>query len=145
MTLVKIIRPGDVAETGPISIEFGAISIINLEPLDTAKEMFGGHDRVTMIGIAVSVENTSDNTVSFHPNQGTIVTNTKEQQAADLFISENVGGEFIGQVVKEGKVLFTLESSPEEITSITYVIEPPFNSDPFEQVGDKLTFEFEFE
>jgi hypothetical protein len=86
----------------------------------------------------------NQDTISFHPNQGTIVTNTKEQKQASIFISDEVGGDFIGQVKKEGRVLFLLDSNPDEISSITYVIEPPFSTEEFQQVGDKSTFEFTF-
>lgn len=141
MTLISIARPEQTIETGPFIVRIGTISVVDLEPNESSKALFDEKERVTMISIAMTVENTSEDTISFHPNQGTIVTNTKEQQAASIFISDQVGGEFIGQVVKEGKVLFTLNSEPDEISSITYVIEPPFSSN-FEQVGDKVTLDF---
>lgn len=145
MTLVKIIKPNESAQAGPVNLEIRTISIVEIEPLDSVKSMFEDKDRITTIGIAMVAENTSDDTISFHPNQGTIVTNTKEQKQASIFISDEIGGDFIGQVKKEGKILFLLDSEPDEISSITYVIEPPFSTEDFQQVGNKSTFEFTFD
>lgn len=51
--------------------------------------------------VDVTAENTSDDTINFHPNQATITTNTGEQIQAEIFISDDVGGEFIGKVKKK--------------------------------------------
>lgn len=143
MTLVKKLDVKDTFETGAFKLDLSTISVANIETNETSKSMFDGKDRVTLLAMGMDVENTSPDTLSFHPNQATIVAG-KEQKTADLFMSENIGGEFIGEVIKSGKVLFVLDTPAEEITSIKYVVESPSDAS-FQPVGDKLTLEFELE
>ena len=112
-------------ESGPIFVTLKDVQIAEIEVDESAKEMFNNKDRVTAVIIALSVENTSDETISIYPDQGTIVTNTKEQKEAHIWFSDSVGGDFIGQVIKEGNVIFLLDSPAEEISHIKYVIGKP--------------------
>jgi hypothetical protein len=141
MTLINTTQIGETFSTGPFNVEIGAISIAKVFPNQSSKTMFNNKDEATLLSISMQVNNTSPETLSFHPNQGTIVVGS-EQQKADLFMSEDVGGDFIGEVKKTGKEIFILETPPEEIKSVKYVIDPPFSLDKFETPGDKLTLEF---
>jgi hypothetical protein len=80
----------------------------------------------------VSVENTSTDTVNWFPDQSTLVTNTKEQLNSS-FDSDQVGGEFVGNVVKTGKIVFKTQSDLNAISSLTYKIDGPFKT-----IGDNV-------
>lgn len=98
-----------------------------------------------IVGIEMEVENTVDNEVDFFPNQGTIVTNTKEQVDAALFFSDDIGGRFLGNVKKSGQTyFFCKDSSPDEITSVRYHVNGPLNVDTMD-VGDALNITINFE
>ena len=60
-----------------------------------------------------------------------------------MFFSDDVGGDFIGEVIKKGNVSFLLESEAEDITSFKYVIGGPHDED-FESIGEDITFELSF-
>lgn len=127
-------------ESGPFKVTINKMQIGTLEVNENYKEIFDNKDLVTVVTLEIEVENKSSGTNSIYPNQGTIVTNTKEQKNADLLLSDDVGGDFIGEVVKKGNVIFLLDSAAEEITSIKYIIEGPHNAD-FETIGDDIVFE----
>jgi hypothetical protein len=142
MTLVNTLKVNDSFTTGSFNVKISTISVAEFIPNESAKAVFENKDKATIISIGMEVENTSPETLSFHPNQGTIITQ-KEQKNAHIFLSDPVGGDFIGEVIKKGKVLFILETPPEQISKVKYVIEPPFSADNLKRIGEKLTLEFE--
>lgn len=93
-------------QSGPINLTINAIQTATLEPSESYKEMFDGKDKVTIVTINLSVENTSDDTIGFYPDQGTLTTNTGEQANAETFLSDEVGGDFYGKVKKK-EMLFS--------------------------------------
>lgn len=129
--------------TGPFIVRITHAEIVKVEPSEQTKPMFENKDQVTTVSITVEAENTTEDTNSFYPNQGTITTNTQEQKDADLFFSGDVGGDFIGPVKKKENVIFVLDSAPEEIESIKYIIGVPYNSN-YDSIGEELTFEIDF-
>lgn len=133
----------DVIESGPIKLTVKDIQISKLNPSESYKPMFDEKDEVTVLVMALEVENTSDETISFYPNQGIVVTNTKEQRDADMFLSDSVGGDFIGQVIKTGNVIFILDSKAEEVDSMKFVLGHPSNQS-FENIGEDVVLEYEF-
>ncbi|WP_071026053.1 hypothetical protein [Peptoniphilus raoultii] len=132
----------DLFESGPIKLTVTDIQISKVNPKPDYKSMFGDKDEVTSVVLAVEVENTSDETISFYPDQGTVVTNTKEQKEAEVFLSDEVGGDFIGKVVKEGNIVFILDSNAEEINNVKFVLGSPLNSN-FENVGEEITVTYD--
>ncbi len=86
---------------GPIIFQIDKVQTLRLEVASDYRFMFDDQKEVTIVSFNVIVENTSDETVSFHPNQARLVTNTGEQVNADIVISEDVGGEFLGKVKKK--------------------------------------------
>lgn len=130
-------------QTGPFVVRVLASQLATLETNEDSKPMFDNKDKVTILTLQVEVENTSEETNSIYPNQGTVVTNTKEQVECDLFLSEDVGGDFIGQVVKKGDIFFILDSDPEEITDVKYIISAPHDEN-FDTIGEDITFELSF-
>ena len=61
------------------------------------------------------MENKSaDKIYTSYPDQATLVTSTGEQVEADLFLSDDLGGEIHEGVIKEGNVVFYLERGEAE-------------------------------
>ncbi|WP_214745951.1 DUF4352 domain-containing protein [Exiguobacterium sp. s189] len=120
---------------GPIIFQIDKVQTLRLQVASDFRFMFDEKKEVTIVSFNVIVENTSDDTVSFHPNQARLVTNTGEQVDADLIISEDVGGEFLGKVKKEGGVLFHVDSMPAELTEVRFVVEGPYN-DQFNTIAE---------
>lgn len=132
----------DQFESGPIKLTITDIQISKVNPSPNYKSMFNDKDEVTSVVLAVEVENTSDETINFFPDQGTIVTNTKEQKGAQVFLSDEVGGDFIGQVKKKGNIIFILDSNAEEINNVKFVLGNASNSN-FESVGEEITVTYD--
>lgn len=132
----------DLFESGPIKLTITDIQISKVNPSPNYKSMFNDKDEVTSVVLAVEVENTSDETINFFPDQGTIVTNTKEQKGAQVFLSDEVGGDFIGQVKKKGNIIFILDSNAEEINNVKFVLGNASNSN-FENVGEEITASYD--
>ncbi|WP_026825401.1 MULTISPECIES: DUF4352 domain-containing protein [Exiguobacterium] len=120
---------------GPIIFQIDKVQTLRLQVSSDFRFMFDDKKEVTIVSFNVIVENTSDDTVSFHPNQARLVTNTGEQVDADMIISEDVGGEFLGKVKKEGGVLFHVDSMPKELTEVRFVVEGPYN-DQFNTIAE---------
>lgn len=132
----------DLFESGPIKLTVTDIQISKVNPSPNYKSMFNDKDEVTSVVLAVEVENTSDETISFFPDQGTIVTNTKEQKGAQVFLSDEVGGDFIGQVKKKGNIIFILDSNAEEINNVKFVLGHPSNEN-LENIGEDITVSYD--
>lgn len=135
-------------KTGPIKYNIKAIQVSEFTA--TTDDMANALDieknkEYTLVAMDVSFENTSEKTICFYPDQGEITTNTKEQVAADMFFSDSVGGDFIGNVRKEGTLFFVLKkTNANDIDTISYHVDAPSNED-FESVGDNLEVELNFE
>ena len=126
----------DVNETiGSIQFAIDKVQTSRLTVAEAYRELFDGKEAVTVVAMNVIVENTIDDTVSFHPNQATLVTNTGEQVTADLWHSDGVGGEFLGKVKKEGNVLFFVAAMPEELTEVRFIVDGPFDAN-YEKVAE---------
>ncbi|TVQ18448.1 MAG: hypothetical protein EA367_14805 [Leptolyngbya sp. DLM2.Bin15] len=141
LELIKILDVNETFTTGPFTITITKIGVTQFQPSDVAKPAVNGRDEVTLVSIGMKVENTSPDTLSIYPDQGTIVVG-QEQQQANLLFSAQVGGSFIGEVIKEGAVAFVIDTSPEDVAAIKYVVSAPSNAQ-FMSVGEELTLEFE--
>lgn len=112
-------------ESGPLKIDILETQFVRYNLNNTGKNILNTQeDNVTVVYIISRIENTSENTISIFPDQGKLVIpNTKEQASASVFlVPGELGGEYIGQVIKEGDAGFVIKSSPEEVDSIKYVI-----------------------
>lgn len=116
--------------SGPMKMK---ISKVTLDPTFKSSEY---SPAINAVILDVEAENTSADTVNWYPNQGTIVLNTKEQTNGALFHSDDVGGEFIGKVIKSGKIVFEVKSKLGDISSINFSVDGPFNSDSFTRIGE---------
>lgn len=81
-----------------------------------------------VIILHVKVQNTSDQTVNWYPDQSTIALNTQEQVDSDSIHSDSVGGEFIGKVIKTGNIVYPVKSDFSKITSFKLKIDGVSNS-----------------
>lgn len=141
-TLAQVKDLNETQESGPFSITVEAIQKSQLQPTEDYVEFFGGED-LAVISIQLSVDHTSDDTNAIYPDQGIIVTDTKKQVEADMFISDSVGGDFIGQVIKDGTIQFIFDGNAEDINSFQYIVGSGTDSD-WNSFGEDLTFNFEF-
>lgn len=128
-------------QTGPMNYTIEAIQVSRLTATTDEMAQFLGIDKdkeVALVAINASAENTSQDTISFYLGQSTITTNTKEQVDSDTFLSEYIDGEFLGNVVHSGNMIFILpNSSASDITNVTLYVDAPFGSD-FMSVGDDV-------
>lgn len=132
-----------VVKSGPMNLTINAIQIGNLEVAEDFRDTFDGKEKITAITVEMKVENTSEDTISFYPDQATLTTNTGNQVEADLSFSDNVGGDFYGKVNKEGNVVFFVDSPAEEIKNIKLIIDGAVNEN-LDSLSDQLKIELSF-
>ena len=135
-------------ETGPFKYSVDAIQVSRLTATtDDAAELLGieKNKEVTLVAISASVENTSDDTNYFYFDQATLTANTKEQVDPDAFLSDYIDGEYLGNVVHSGTVLYILKNtSADDLTSVTFHIDAPHDEN-FDSIGDDVKIELNFE
>ncbi|TYP67711.1 stalk domain-containing protein [Paenibacillus methanolicus] len=77
----------------------------------------------------VSVENTSNDKVTWHVDQSEIVLNTKEQVEITLPSENRISSEFNGKVVKKGQIVFPVKSELTDITDIRLLLKYVLNGE----------------
>jgi hypothetical protein len=125
-------------ESGPMKMN---VSKATLDPAYSKDEY---SQKVAAVVLEVTVENTSTDNIFWSPAQGTFVLNTKEQidGVGPLMYSEDVGGRFMGKVVKKGKLAIPIKSSKlEDITSLNIKVSGAINGDTYKSVGEDKTTE----
>jgi hypothetical protein len=125
-------------ESGPMKMN---VSKVTLDPA-YSKDKYT--QAIVAVILDVTVENTSTDNVYWNPAQGTFVLNTKEQidDISALMYSEDVGGRFMGKVVKKGKLTIPLKSSKlEDITSLNMTVSGAINGETYKSVGQDKTTE----
>lgn len=133
----------DVYENGPMNLTITGIQLGELEPSEEYAYMFDEKEKVTTVTVGMKAENTSDETVSFYPDQAVLTTNAGDQVDADLMLSGDVGGDFFGKVKKEGEVIFLLDTPVEEIETGKLIISGSHNEN-LDDLGEELQIELEF-
>jgi flagellum-specific peptidoglycan hydrolase FlgJ len=132
-----------LVENGPMKLTITGIQSATLEPSDNYKELFDNKDKLTIITIGMKVENTSEETVSFHPNQATLTTNAGDQVEAELILSADIGGDFFGPTKKEGEVIFTLDTPAKDISEIKLIINGASNEN-LDSLGEDIELPLSF-
>lgn len=66
------------------------------------------------VGVKFKMENTTDGQFTTYPNQAELVTSTGEQIEADLWVSDDLGGEIDKGVIKEGDIVWYLDRGEAE-------------------------------
>ena len=132
-------------ECGPIMYTINSIQIADMIIHDesTANILDVEMDEsFVLIGIDITVENTSEDDVNFYPEDSTIITNTKAQIDANYWTSDSFG-KFMGEVEKNGQIFFIIPGEEaESITSFTWRIDAPYDSNSYEDVGEDIKISF---
>lgn len=121
-------------ENGPMKMKISKVT------LDPAYQQSSNDNKIKAIVMDVNVENTSDDTIRWYPTQGKLALNTKEQIESPSFKSDRVDGEFVGKIIKTGKIVFEVKGDLDTITSFNYVISGAQNKQ-FSRVGEDKTTE----
>jgi hypothetical protein len=126
---------------GPLNYNISGIQLKKLEPkTQDVADMFEVEigDVVNAITIEMTGENTAEEDMSFYLGQATIVTNTKEQLEPDMYLSEHIEGDYLGQVIHTGYNVYILKNSTvDDLKSIELRISAPMNSN-FESIGEDI-------
>lgn len=138
----QILDINETQENGAFNISLINASLADLVVSDEFADWFESPE-VTMVAMEIEVENTTGDTNSIYPDQGTIVTNTGQQIDADLLMSDEVGGDFLGEVTKSGTVFFFFEEDPAEIGTVRYIIDSGHDEN-FESFGEAIEFSVDF-
>jgi Copper amine oxidase N-terminal domain len=117
--------------SGPMKISISKVT------LDNSYDYNDYSNPIKAVVLDVTVENTSSGTVSWHPDQGTLVLNTKEQIEDPILYSDDLGGDFHGKVIKKGKIAFKTTSTFDLINSMNFIIDGAFNED-LDRIGEDL-------
>jgi hypothetical protein len=120
--------------SGPMKITISKVT------LDNSYNYNDHSDPIKAVVLDVAVENTSTETINWHPDQGTLVLNTKEQIENPILYSDNVGGEFHGKVIKKGKIAFKTTSTFDAILDMNFVIDAAFDSS-YDPVGEDVSLD----
>lgn len=129
-------------ETGPVVLTIEKVVATSGELNEEGQEFFET-DEIDYIQVDISVENTSDEDISFYAGQGTMSTNTGEQIEPDMWMSDHIEGEMIAGTNGSGTMMYILEnSSAEDIESVRLVFDAPLNQD-WDTIDEDLDVEIE--
>lgn len=135
-----------VQQCGPMElcvngIELSDITFKDEDTADLAGVSVGSE--AGLVALHITAENTSEDDVSFYPDQSYLITDTKEQLDCAVFLSDSVGGDFFGQVKKEGYVYFFCRNTmAEDLSHLQWRIDPPTDEN-FDDLGEPITIEFD--
>lgn len=132
--------------TGSVNYNVSAIQVSKLTATteDMADLLEIEKDKeVALVVINASAENTIDDTINFYIGQATLTSNTKEQVDPDTFLGDYIDGEFLGNVIHSGSLMYILKNSnASDIENVKLHIDAPSNSD-FEFTGDPVEIEIQ--
>ncbi|PAE96677.1 hypothetical protein [Shouchella clausii] len=136
--------PIDSIEIGPMQLSINTLMIIDVEPEDEdISFFFDDQEKVRAVVVDMIAENTSDEDVTFHPNQATLVTSTGEQLESEMFLMGDAGGDFYGNVVKEGQTWWLITDTEATIDSIKMIISPPHSTENWDDLAEEVRLDFE--
>ncbi|WP_069366318.1 hypothetical protein [Salisediminibacterium beveridgei] len=133
----------DTIETGPVVME---VEQLNAQSGELSGEMadFMETDQLELIQMDISVENTSDEDIMFYADQAEIATSTGEQLQADMWLSDHLGGDMMGNTSSSGTIFFVLENSnAEDVEDVRITWSAPNNED-FESIGEDVDITVEY-
>jgi hypothetical protein len=129
-------------ENGPFTVTVKNAQLSQFQPSEDMVDFFDGED-LGMVTLQLEVVNNSDETNLIYPDQGTVVTDNGQQIDAELFLSDDLGGEFYGEVTKSGDVFFFFDGQAEEVSNIRYLTNSGTDED-FEPFGEDIEFSIDF-
>ncbi|UTR09896.1 hypothetical protein MM300_18720 [Evansella sp. LMS18] len=140
LTILREETELDITETsGEMTLTVNAVQVADFDINEEFTDFFNGLSEATVFTFHIDAENMSEEDLGFYPNQSTITTNTGQQISSNLLLSDDVGGEFFGNVTKSGEVFFLADRIDEKITSIRWIIDGPHDED-YETVGERMDF-----
>lgn len=130
-------------DRGGVIIRVTAVSVAPIEAVLADKEsgmFFKGYADEgvkTVGGIKVEVKNTTGKTVNVYPTQGTLAIGDEQINLSEyMLFSDNVGGEVLAGIAKEGVIVFgSKRSLPEEIKKIRFIVSSP-SDDKYNRLAD---------
>ena len=129
-------------KTGPIKMQIKKVNGVSGKLAGETAEMLDQKE-IEYIQVDMTVENTSEENVTFYASQAVMTTNTREQLEPDMLLSDHIDGEYIGSVKKSGTSFYILENSKaEDVESVRLIYSAPTNSD-YEDIGKEIDIEVE--
>lgn len=126
--------------TDELNTKITDVTISTVDPNEKGSELLQTQEKKpTVIAVGYKVENKTDKTLRFYPGQAPLITNTKEQLTPNQLLTEDIGGDFIGKVVKEGYAIYVSKSKPEELKNLKIVIDAP-NGEDYNPIGKNVEF-----
>jgi frataxin-like iron-binding protein CyaY len=126
-------------ETGGFVLTVENLGYLSRDDLgDDADEVLDDRTQ-TLLALDLTVENTTEDTLSIYPDQGTLVIGS-EQTEAQFWLSDQVGGDFYGTVTKEGMVFFESSQDGDDIRDlgeVRYLVDGPHDED-LDRTGDDV-------
>lgn len=130
-------------EMGPMELYINGMAVVDVEPESEVSYLFNEEEKVRAVIVDMSVHNTSEDDITFHPNQATLVTSTGEQVESEIFLMGEAGGDFYGGVKKEDQTWWLLNDLDTDIENIKMIISPPTEGDSWEGIGEEKRLDFE--
>lgn len=135
-------------ESGPITYCIEGIQVSKLtfrsEDMASLVGIEAGKE-ITCIAFNLSAENTSEENINFFLGQATLVSNTKEQVDPDIWLSDYIEGEYLGQVIHSGTSIYLLENSnADDITNVKLHISAPSGSN-YQYIGEDIVVDINLE
>jgi hypothetical protein len=108
-------------ESGPMRLNISKVTF-------TPAYKTNNHDQpVKAVVLQVRVENTSNDAITWNLKSGQLVLDTREYvPTGSAYLSDNVDGIFYGKGVKEGNIVFQVNSKLYSINKLTYIVDGPF-------------------
>ena len=129
-------------EVGGVKYDYKEVQICNVKiETDKAASLFDVEkgDEVVTVVFKTEIENTSDKDVSFYIDQAKLITNTKQQVEPNMILSDDVGGDLLGKVKKEGNIIYSLKNiKAEDLKTLELRIDAPVDASTFEALGDNI-------
>lgn len=123
--------------SGPINFKISKVT------LDEKFKFMEYSDPIKAIVFDVTITNNSNNIVGWYPNMGVSVLNTGEQLDISPIYSDDIGGDFLPNGTKKGRMVIELNRSFTNINSVKIQIDGPHNKN-FETIGEDLLFDVTF-
>jgi len=143
-TIEKVGEPEQATyETGPITFDLNKVMLATFVPNEESKSFFDGQEELNLAITLIESENTSDDTISFHPFSANVTTNTKGQYESQMYLNEGES-EHIGKVVQEFRIPHNLgDEDLSEVTELTFTFDAPAKDSM--STGEDVTVPVSFE
>lgn len=131
-----------IIDHGPFEIKVIYLTAVEVTTGPALKSYYDNKDKVNLITIGFEIENKSDDVYSIYPDQSTIVVN-KQQIEADIMMSDSVGGDYLGNVVKSGAVHYVYEGDLEDVNDVKLYLSSAIDSE-YNRVDDDIIIDLSF-